>query len=208
MGIEPRYCFGRWLAHLPRISFLPEDNDFAFGFLDPALVVHACHLILCFSAGQTNDFLHTEKLTATHPLEETSDWCEYYVNIFADQDMFMCYCGGGIGHLDVVATEKLLDDCEADSEVGDNSTQEEAQFLNQIHATFERDLALEQCNMADHSNITYEHGSDTESSPLATNSDAESSSDSDDAKHSESDGDNDEDSECSLSEEDTGYGDW
>jgi hypothetical protein len=46
-----------WKArHLYQVSFLAENSD-AFGFVDPAHVVRAAHLIPAFAADKTSDLL-------------------------------------------------------------------------------------------------------------------------------------------------------
>ncbi len=37
LGVVPDYAFGRRLARLPKIGFIPDSDEFAFGFLDPSL---------------------------------------------------------------------------------------------------------------------------------------------------------------------------
>ena len=51
LGIEPGYCWGFKEARLPKVRFVPDTDDHAFGFLDPSLVMHRCHLIPAFSEG-------------------------------------------------------------------------------------------------------------------------------------------------------------
>ena len=49
LGIVPDHSFGRKQAKLPQVSFVKSLNDYAFGSLDPALVICGCHLILAFA---------------------------------------------------------------------------------------------------------------------------------------------------------------
>ncbi|KAF8890440.1 hypothetical protein BD779DRAFT_1438607 [Infundibulicybe gibba] len=98
-GIEPNYQWGFRVARLPKIGFVPETDPDAFGFLDPSLVLRACHLAPMFAAGRTSNLLQTTAPTAARPLSETDDWMNYYVMMFVDRDMFMRYRGGGIGHV-------------------------------------------------------------------------------------------------------------
>jgi hypothetical protein len=64
-----------WKAwRLDCIGFLKDPQD-AFGFLDPSLVVRACHLIPAFQHGLTQSLLGQSKY---HNCE--GDWCYYYVN--------------------------------------------------------------------------------------------------------------------------------
>ncbi|KAJ3779376.1 hypothetical protein FB446DRAFT_796475 [Lentinula raphanica] len=103
MGAEPQYRWGRKVAKLPKIGFVAESDPYAFGFLDPALVIHACHLIPDFVTGRTSELLNTHQVTAARPVGETDDWGSFYVNIFVDRDMFMRHAGGGVGHIGSVA---------------------------------------------------------------------------------------------------------
>jgi len=43
---------GRQQAKLPKLSFFPDDDEFAFGFLDPSLILRGCHLIPAFADGR------------------------------------------------------------------------------------------------------------------------------------------------------------
>lgn len=82
-GVVPKYRSGFSNARLPKIGFVPEDDDAdgtsPFGFLDPTLVLRGCHLVPAFAAGRTSDFLKTASPTAARPLGETDDWVNYYV---------------------------------------------------------------------------------------------------------------------------------
>ncbi|KAJ8508258.1 hypothetical protein ONZ45_g9450 [Pleurotus djamor] len=100
-GTIPGHRFGSQLAKLPKIGFVPEledEENYAFGFLDPALVIRSCHIIPDFEEGTTSALLPTQLATAARHLDEKEDWYYYYVNIFADRDLFMRHRGGGIGH--------------------------------------------------------------------------------------------------------------
>lgn len=118
-GVEPDYRSGSQVARLPKIGFVPDTDDSAFGFLDPSLVLRGCHLVPAFAAGRTSDLLQTASLTAARLPDETDDWANYYVIRYVlyhivttyspantqttcswvDRDMFMHYFGGGIGHI-------------------------------------------------------------------------------------------------------------
>ena len=67
-------------AQLPKVGFVPEEDDMAFGFLDPSLVVRGCHLVPSFSEGQTNRLLSAEVTAAQLP-GNVLDWLAYYVNM-------------------------------------------------------------------------------------------------------------------------------
>ncbi|KAL1753920.1 hypothetical protein FB107DRAFT_276230 [Schizophyllum commune] len=98
LGSEPNYRWGRHVARLPKVGFVPEDHPDAFGFLDPALVIRGAHLIPSFTDGRGVDCLREgPSLARTEGV--TDDWVNYYVNIFPDRDMWMRHLGGGVGHL-------------------------------------------------------------------------------------------------------------
>lgn len=44
LGLVPGRSFGRKRATLPKVGFIPDSDEFAFGFLDPALIIRGCHL--------------------------------------------------------------------------------------------------------------------------------------------------------------------
>ncbi|KAG2150702.1 uncharacterized protein EDB93DRAFT_1041621, partial [Suillus bovinus] len=81
---------------LPRIGFLRGEDPCAFGFVDPDVVIRAIHLIPAFEHGQTDQLLADSFVRREADLGK--DWLYFYINIFADRDMFMRYRGGGIGH--------------------------------------------------------------------------------------------------------------
>ncbi|KAJ7053405.1 hypothetical protein C8F01DRAFT_926282, partial [Mycena amicta] len=85
-------------ARLPKVGFVPDSDPYAFGFLDPNLVIRAAHLVPDFNSGQTNYLLDTLDETIARSPGETADYQSFYVNIFPDRDMIMRYVGGGIGH--------------------------------------------------------------------------------------------------------------
>ncbi|KAK7016580.1 hypothetical protein R3P38DRAFT_3321043 [Favolaschia claudopus] len=94
-----------WLARrLHRVGFFPasEPNLSAFGFLDPAEVVRAVHLIPAFHYGRTADLLRPS-IARHFDDENQEDYEYYYVNQFVDRDMFMRFIGSGVGHRDIAA---------------------------------------------------------------------------------------------------------
>ena len=54
LGVVPDCSFGRKQAKLPQVSFVEDLDDYAFGFLDPALVICGCHLIPAFAEGTSS----------------------------------------------------------------------------------------------------------------------------------------------------------
>ena len=78
---------------LPRVSFLPANSPDAFGFIDPAVVLRAAHLIPGFHYGRIFTLLGPSLARAP-----SGDWRYYYVGRFVDRDIAMRYLGLGIGH--------------------------------------------------------------------------------------------------------------
>jgi hypothetical protein len=68
------------VGRLPRIGFVPDSDDQAFGFLDPSLVIRGCHLIPAFVQGKTTELLKAN-VTAARPVGEIDDWTAFYVNM-------------------------------------------------------------------------------------------------------------------------------
>ncbi|TFY55312.1 hypothetical protein EVJ58_g8328 [Rhodofomes roseus] len=81
---------------LHRLGFVDSDSPNAFGFLDPAQVLRACHLIPGFAYGKTTEYL--PRSIARQPDEDNKDYVYYYVGMFVDRDMLMRYLGGAVGH--------------------------------------------------------------------------------------------------------------
>ncbi|KAK7689421.1 hypothetical protein QCA50_007213 [Cerrena zonata] len=96
-GIEPGYRSGFKYSKLPKIGFVPENDRFAFGFLDPSVVIRGCHLIPAFALGRTRRLLRSES-TLARKVGERKDWMNYYVGMFADRDMALRYSNMGVGH--------------------------------------------------------------------------------------------------------------
>ncbi|KAG2336232.1 hypothetical protein BDR05DRAFT_837338, partial [Suillus weaverae] len=84
-------------AHLPKVAFVEESDDNAFGFLDPGQVIWWTHLIPAFVSGHGMTSLRHGKSLA-RAKDKLDDWEEYYVGIFVDRDMFIRYTDLGIGH--------------------------------------------------------------------------------------------------------------
>lgn len=79
LGTEPGYRSGSRYAKLPKIGFVPDTDDMAFGFLNPSLIIRACHLIPDFNGEKTPDLLRAPTSVARRPGED-EDWCNFYVN--------------------------------------------------------------------------------------------------------------------------------
>jgi len=75
-GIVGGYRYGPKVARLPKIGFLDETDESVFGFLDPSLVIRACHLVPAFADGRTTELL-TTKVSLGRPVGETDDWSAF-----------------------------------------------------------------------------------------------------------------------------------
>ncbi|KZV99192.1 hypothetical protein EXIGLDRAFT_712500 [Exidia glandulosa HHB12029] len=80
---------------LQTVQFVHATEDDAFGFVNPAQVLRACHVIPSFADGRTKDLLGPSLF---RPPE--GDWAAFYVAEFADRDLHMRHLGLGIGHRD------------------------------------------------------------------------------------------------------------
>ncbi len=72
---------------LNRVSFPPIANTDAFSFLDPSLVLRACHIIPAYSLGKRN----LEGVQLSEMAKDKNDWKGYYVNRFGRFISFF-YC--------------------------------------------------------------------------------------------------------------------
>ncbi|KAF8270756.1 hypothetical protein EI94DRAFT_1698524 [Lactarius quietus] len=70
-----------------------------FGFLDPNGVIHMVHLIPVYDMGHTRKLLQMPSIADQSHDHEEGEFEVYYVEMFSDCDLFMWYCGGGIGHI-------------------------------------------------------------------------------------------------------------
>ncbi|KIO07302.1 hypothetical protein M404DRAFT_136269, partial [Pisolithus tinctorius Marx 270] len=127
LGVVPSYQWGLQKGRLPKIGFVP-DLPGTFGFLDPSLIIRACHLIPAFVNGHTDSLLRRGP-SMGHPANEVDDWEAYYVNIFADRDMFARFSGIGIGHDAQYSLPELVPKTSSDSDLdltdaSDHSDQE------------------------------------------------------------------------------------
>ena len=92
LGVVPDYACGRKQAKLPKIGFVPDSDEFAFGFLDPSLVIRGCHLIPAFADSRTSALLQTRGPTeARQMLGIDDDWASYYVGMYT---FFLSICSG------------------------------------------------------------------------------------------------------------------
>lgn len=65
---------------LHRIGFVPHDNPYAFGFVNPASVLRASHLIPAYAHGQIRDLL-PPSVCARRSEEKDLDYQYYYVGM-------------------------------------------------------------------------------------------------------------------------------
>ncbi|KAJ7649404.1 hypothetical protein DFH06DRAFT_996491 [Mycena polygramma] len=92
---------GGWKYKRPhRLGFLDatDPDSGAFGFLDPAEIIRAVHLIPAFHYGRTRDLLPGPSVARMIDGENDEDYVYYYVNSFVDRDAFMRYSGDAVGH--------------------------------------------------------------------------------------------------------------
>lgn len=73
-GQDPDWKGGPSSLRLDRIGFVSSHETEAFGFLDPSLVIRACHLIPAFTHGRTYNLLAPSFARKTD-----GDWQNYYV---------------------------------------------------------------------------------------------------------------------------------
>ncbi|THG93071.1 hypothetical protein EW145_g8482 [Phellinidium pouzarii] len=98
-GRDTNHAFGDDTCRLEHIRFVTEeDGSDPFGFIDPSSVVRAVHLIPCFHSGRTQVLLGASALARVKEPGCVLDWESFYVNKFADRDLFMHHRGGGVGH--------------------------------------------------------------------------------------------------------------
>lgn len=78
-GQEPGWKCGDRYSRLHRVGFVPfdveESSGPAFGFVDPATVICACHLIPAFSQGKTEELLPVSRYR-----DLSGDYVNFYVN--------------------------------------------------------------------------------------------------------------------------------
>jgi hypothetical protein len=81
LGIDQDHRWGFKGACLPKVGFVPDQTDhIPFGFLDPSLVIRACHLIPAFVDKRTSELLRPGTSLARLP-GETDNWVAFYINM-------------------------------------------------------------------------------------------------------------------------------
>ncbi|KAL1657397.1 hypothetical protein GGF50DRAFT_93320, partial [Schizophyllum commune] len=77
LGADPDHIYGPSVMRLERVGYVPQGHPSgAFGFLDPAQVVRACHLIPAFHFGRTLALLGPSIFRDS----KEGDWVNFYVN--------------------------------------------------------------------------------------------------------------------------------
>ncbi|KAG8911394.1 hypothetical protein FRC00_006579 [Tulasnella sp. 408] len=96
MGADPDSRSGLNAKCLERVGYVPDVNGpGAFGFIDPADVIRASHLVPAFHHGTRSDLLSSSQSVA---FDFNGPEGEDYE--FSDRDMAMRNRGGGVGHID------------------------------------------------------------------------------------------------------------
>lgn len=81
LGVDRDHKWGFKEGRLPKVGFVPDrPGHIPFGFLDPSLILRACHLIPAFCDGRTHELLASGPSLARLPGEE-DDWAAYYINM-------------------------------------------------------------------------------------------------------------------------------
>ena len=73
---DPTWQGGPGNRRLGRLSWVPGHSSRVFGFLDPAHVLRACHLIPAFARGLTTCLLNLSQMRDL----PSGDWANYYVS--------------------------------------------------------------------------------------------------------------------------------
>ena len=84
LNLDRSSHFGWKMCCMPKIGFVqdhPDAGSQAFGFLNPAQVIHGVYLIPSFAEGDTGDLLGPSLAHLKH--EGDLDWRCYYVNMWS-----------------------------------------------------------------------------------------------------------------------------
>ncbi|GJE97212.1 hypothetical protein PsYK624_134250 [Phanerochaete sordida] len=88
--------FGWENSELERLSFPPVQGENSFGFINPADVVRAAHIIPSFSDGKK----HPDGGGSSLRAGDADEWRAYFVGRFSDRDLTMReHWGMGVGHV-------------------------------------------------------------------------------------------------------------
>ncbi|KZP06410.1 hypothetical protein FIBSPDRAFT_764436 [Athelia psychrophila] len=95
--LDPKATAGSWLSsRLDQLRFPPMDQPYSFGFLDPADVIRACHVMPKFRLGRR----HEDGKGLSPCASDSKDWSAYFVDRFVDRDMLMRFHWGlAVGHV-------------------------------------------------------------------------------------------------------------
>ncbi|KAF7969982.1 hypothetical protein HWV62_25400, partial [Athelia sp. TMB] len=95
--LVPKAAEGGWVSStLDRLRFPPIERASSFGFLDPADVMRACHVMPHFRHG----LRHADGKGLSPCAHDSKDWSGYLLNRFVDRDMLMRFHWGlGVGHV-------------------------------------------------------------------------------------------------------------
>ncbi|KAJ3482617.1 hypothetical protein NLJ89_g12128 [Agrocybe chaxingu] len=126
-----------WAAkRLHWVGFMDSD---VFGFLDPAQVIRAVHLIPAFAFHKTSDLLGLSKIARGHS-ENAEDFVYFYGAMFVDRDMFMRFRGGGVGHTSTrEATDHLKQDRDCLDLQQESQTEENSQQESQTNTNLQQE---------------------------------------------------------------------
>ena len=75
------HCSSSKAAQLPKVGFVEDTNEDAFGFLDLDLIIRGSHLIPAFNSGWTHALMPYDGPTVAQPPGEKDDWTNFYVNM-------------------------------------------------------------------------------------------------------------------------------
>jgi hypothetical protein len=78
-GLDVSYKAGWNEKRLPRVGFIDGHEDCSFGFLDPASVIRAVHLVPAFALGKTSTIMGPSIVRKES--EKDEDWWRYYINL-------------------------------------------------------------------------------------------------------------------------------
>jgi len=81
LGAEPGHRSGSKIARLPKVGFVEDTDEDAFGFLDPDLIIRGSHLIPAFNSGRTCNLMSYDGLTVARFPNEKDDWVNFFVNM-------------------------------------------------------------------------------------------------------------------------------
>ena len=81
LGVKLGYHSGSKAARLPKVRFVEEVDEDAFGFLDLDLIIQGAHLIPDFNSGRTCALMPYDGPTVARSPGEKDDRMNFYVNM-------------------------------------------------------------------------------------------------------------------------------